>query len=344
IQNGARVILMSHLGRPEGVDSAFSLAPAADHLSELLGTDVLLTDDCVGDGIEMIVRHLKSTQVILLENLRFHEGEEKNDPAFARQLASLAEVYINDAFGSSHREHASIYGVPQIMPIKGCGFLIKKELQFLNRLLNAPEHPYVAVLGGSKVSDKIKTIENLFFEVDVLCVGGAMAHAFRLAGDPKHVLPPNAKQPKSQDIAYASQLLEKARRHEVKLILPIDDPEGVPPGFDIGPQTIELFTKEIRRAKTVFWNGPVGMFEDERYAKGSLAVAQAMAEVKGLKVVGGGDTVSALNLAGVADQMTHVSTGGGATLEFLEGNGLPGITILDTIGKKSDARISLVPE
>lgn len=341
MENGARVVLMSHLGRPQGRDMNFSLAPVADHLSKLLGTDVLLTDDCVGDGIEMIVRHLKAAQVILLENVRFHEEEEANDPGFARELASLGEVYINDAFGTSHREHASTYGVPQVMPVKGCGFLIKKELQSLNRLLKNPEHPYIAILGGSKVADKIKTIENLFFEADTMCIGGAMAHAFRMAQDSKYVLPPNAKKPNPNDVRHAGILMEKARRHEVNLVLPVDDPAGVEPGFDIGPKTIEMFTAAIAKGKTIFWNGPVGMFEDPKYANGSLAVAHAMAATDAFKVVGGGDTVSVVNLAGVADKMSHISTGGGATLEFLEGEGLPGLSVLDTIGKKSDIRTSL---
>lgn len=345
MEQGARVVLMSHLGRPGGPDPAFSLAPVAECLSGHLGTDVLLTDDCVGDGIQMIVGHLKAAQVILLENLRFHPQEEQNDPEFSRQLAALGDIYINDAFGTAHRKHASTYGVPQIMPAKGCGFLIKKELQYLSQLLNSPAHPYIAILGGSKVSDKIKTIENLFFEIDTLCVGGAMAHAFRFAVDPRYTLPASAKAPHPNDVAHAASLLEKARKHEVKVLLPIDDPsgQGVEKGFDIGPETITAFVREIEKAKTIFWNGPVGMFEDTRYAAGTMAVAKAMAaNTSALRVVGGGDTVSAVHLAGVADQMSHISTGGGATLEYLEGKNLPGISILETIGKKAESRSMVV--
>lgn len=331
---GAKLVLASHLGRPEGRDPKLSLQPIAEHLSKLLGTEVLLTDDCVGDGIEMIVRHLKSSQVILLENLRYHPEEEKNDPDFARQLANLGEVYVTDAFGTAHRKHASTYGVPQIMPIRGMGFLVKKELTFLGKLLDSPEHPYVVILGGSKVADKIKTVENLYFQADTVLIGGRMAHAFRLAADPRYKLAPDAKPPKKEEIDYASHLIEKARRHEVKLVLPIDDIAS----FDIGLKTIEIFISEIRRAKTVFWNGPVGMFEKPEYANGTLAVARAVSEVQGMTVVGGGDTVSAVNMAEVASKISHISTGGGASLEFLEGKSLPGIEVLQTYGKKLEAQ------
>ena len=333
IKKGARIILASHLGRPQPGkdgkrDPKFSLEPIAARLQELLGIDVMLTDDCIGDGVEMIVRHLKVSQVILLENLRYHEGEENNDPEFCRQLASLGEVYISDAFGTTHRKHASTYGVPQMMNVRGCGFLIKKELKFLNRLLDNPEHPYTAILGGSKVADKIKTIENLFLLVDSMLIGGAMANTFLVARG--KALNPQAKKPKPEEVEYARGLLEKAKRHEVEFLLPVDDVDS----FDIGPQTIELFRNVISRSKTVFWNGPVGMFEKSEYARGSMAIAEAMANAPGIKVVGGGDTVSAVNQSGFASQMDHISTGGGACLEFLEGNGLPGIEILRDYSKK----------
>ncbi|MBI2605910.1 MAG: phosphoglycerate kinase [Deltaproteobacteria bacterium] len=331
MEKGAKVILASHMGRPDGRDPKLSLEPVATHLSGLLGAEVLLTDDCVGDGIEMIVKYLKASQVILLENLRYHKEEEENDSAFAHALAGLAEVYVTDAFGTAHRKHASTYGVPSIMPVRGCGFLIKKELRFLNKLLESPEHPYVAVLGGSKVSDKIKTIENLFMRADTMLIAGAMAHAFNLASDSGFKLPANAKKPKPDEVEYAKILIGKARAKDVKLLLPADDVDS----FDIGPRTIELFRAELRKARTVFWNGPVGMFEKPEYAKGSMAVAAAMAESPGLKVVGGGETVAAVNMAGVAARLDHISTGGGATLEFLEGNGLPGLDILDTFTKKT---------
>jgi len=334
MSRGARTILVSHLGRPEGRDMKFSLEPVAKHLSQLLGQDVVLTDDCVGDGVEMMAKHLNVSQVILLENVRFHPQEERNDPEFARELAALGEVYVNDAFGTAHRKHASTHGVPQIMPVKGCGFLIKKELQFLGKLLENPDHPFVAILGGSKVSDKIKTIESLFLRIDAMLIGGAMAHAFRLAQG-GYKLPPQAKAPKPEDVNHARALLEKAKKHEVKLLLPVDDVDG----FDIGPGTIETFVREISTARTVFWNGPVGMFEKPEYAKGTIAVARAMAQVIGLKVVGGGDTVAAVNMAGVAPAMDHISTGGGATLEFLEGNSLPGIEILHTFSRPGAAAL-----
>jgi phosphoglycerate kinase len=327
MSKGAKLVLMSHFGRPEGHDEKYSLAPIAEHLSELLNTDVLLPDDCVGDGVQMIVKNLRVSQVVLLENVRFHTQEEANDAEFARELAAHGDIYINDAFGTAHREHASTYGVPQVMPIRGCGFLVKKELEFLGRLLTNPEHPYIVILGGSKVSDKIKTIENLYLMADTVLIGGAMGNTFRVAQG--HTLPPNAKQPKADEIQHAKALIEKARKHEVNLVLPIDDVDS----FDIGPKTIELFVNEISKAKTIFWNGPVGMFEKPEYAKGTLAVAHAMATSRGLKVVGGGDTVAAINLAGVATQMDHISTGGGASLEFLEGKGLPGINILKTWSK-----------
>lgn len=333
MQKGAKVILASHLGRPNGVDPKFSLEPIAHHLSGLLGTDVLLTDDCVGDGVEMIVKHLKSTQVILLENLRFHPEEEKNDSEFSRQLANLGEVYVTDAFGTAHRKHASTFGVASIMPIRGCGYLIQKELKFLGQLLDNPKHPYVAILGGSKVADKIKTIENLFLQVDTMLIGGAMGNTFRVAQDPKYKLPASAKQPNPNEVEHAKSLIAKAAKHEVKLLVPVDDIDG----FDIGPKTIELFTREIASAKTIFWNGPVGMFEKPEYAKGSMAIAHAMAENTGaMRVVGGGDSVAAVNMAQVADKMDHISTGGGASLEFLEGKSLPGIQVLDT-GRRAES-------
>ncbi len=324
IKRGARLVLGSHLGRPQGKDPKFSLEPIANHLSQLLNQDVFLTDDCVGDGVVMIIRHLKTSSVTLLENLRFHPEEEQNNPEFCEALSQLADIYVNDAFGTAHRKHASTYGVARLMPVKGYGFLIQKELQFLTKLLNHPEHPYIAILGGSKVSDKIKTIENLFTKVDVMLIGGAMAHAFKVAKGES--LSPQAKQPKLEDIEHAKHILEKARKQEIKLLLPVDDIDS----FDIGPKTIEAFCKELSPAKTIFWNGPLGMFEKEQYSKGTFALAQALAPIKAFKVVGGGDTALALQKVNVTQYIDHVSTGGGATLEFLEGNSLPGIDILKT--------------
>lgn len=338
IDKGAKVILASHLGRPDGVrKEEFSLAPAAEHLSKLLTEhykkeiEVTLTDDCVGEGIEMIVKHLRTSQVVLLENVRFHKEEEANDDGFAKKLAALAEVYITDAFGTAHRKHASTYGVVTHMPVRGHGFLIKKELKFLDKLLKEPEHPYIAILGGSKVSDKIKTIESLFQKIDAMLIGGAMAHAFRLADGTGYVLPAGAKAPKPEDVEHAKKLIAFAAKKGIKLMIPVDDNKG----FDIGPKTIEMFTAEIKKAKTVFWNGPVGMFEKPEFAVGSFAIAKAMSEISGgMKVIGGGDSVSAVNQSGYASKMDHISTGGGATLEYLEGEGLPGIEILQDYSKR----------
>ncbi len=337
VGHGAKVILVSHLGRPEGRDPSLSLEPVAVRLSELLGHDgkiggdVLFTDDCVGDGIEMIIKHLKGSQVILLENVRYHKEEEENDLEFSQKLAHLGEIYINDAFGTAHRKHASTYAVATLLTERGCGYLIQKELKFLNTLLENPKSPYVAILGGSKVSDKIKTIENLYQKVDIMLIGGAMSNAFRLALG-SYELPSGVKKPKPEDIDYARKLILKAKNSEVDLVLPIDDIDS----FDIGPKTIDLFCKKLANAQTVFWNGPLGMFEKPEFAKGTFAVALAMAETTGLKVIGGGDTVSAIHLSGVATKMDHISTGGGATLEFLEGRGLPGIEILNTYAKKAE--------
>jgi phosphoglycerate kinase len=337
IDKEAKVILASHLGRPDGKPNPeLSLEPVAKHLSKLLSEhykktfDVTLTDDCVGEGIKMIIDHLKTSQVILLENCRFHKEEEENDDEFAKQLASLAEVYINDAFGTAHRKHASTYGIALHMPVRGCGFLIQKEIHFLDKLLQNPQKPFVVIMGGSKVSDKIKTIENLFNLCSCMLIGGAMAHAFTLAKNPESKLSPNAKAPKVEEINFAKKLLDLAAKKEIELFIPIDDNQS----FDIGPKTIEIFTKKISEAKTIFWNGPVGMFEKEEFRAGSFAIAKAMSENKSaLKVIGGGDTVAAVNLSGYARAMDHISTGGGATLEYLEGEGLPGIQVLHDYSK-----------
>lgn len=332
LDRGVRLILASHLGRPEpqadgSRDPKASLAPVAERLQELLGVDLMLSDDIVGDGVEMAVKHLKTSQVILLENLRYHPGEEQNDPQFCRDLARLADVYISDAFGTTHRKHASTYGVAQLMQPRGCGFLIKKELTFLNRLLQDPTPPFVAILGGSKVSDKIKTIESLLPLVDTLLIGGLMGNTFLVARG--ETLPAGSKQPKPEEVAYAKNLIEKAKKSEVPLLLPQDSNAG----FDIGHQTIQAFRSVIREARTIFWNGPLGMFENPEYAQGTFAIAHEIAAVRGLKIVGGGDSVAAVHAAGVADKMDHISTGGGACLEFLEGKGLPGIEVLQDYSK-----------
>ena len=322
-EKGAKIIIASHLGRPDGkVKKEFSLEPVAAYLAELLGEDVTLADDCVGEGIELMAASLKNGQIMMLENLRFHSGEEANDPEFAAQLAKLAQVYITDAFGTAHRKHASTYGVPSIIAMKGMGLLIEKELKYLDPLLSQPKRPFYAILGGSKVTDKIATIESLLRQVDGLLIGGAMAHAFWQAqGD---TVPAGAKQPKPEDVEAAKLVMREAKRRNIPCLVPADTNGG----FDIGPKTIAKFSEFVANAGTIFWNGPLGWFEKPEYAVGTFEVAKAVASTSAMKVVGGGDTVSAIQQSGMAAQFDHLSTGGGAVLEYLEGNGLPGIDIL----------------
>ena len=323
IEKGAKVILASHLGRPDGRRRPeFSLEPVAHRLAVLLGVEVTLADDCIGDGIEMMIQSMKNGQVLLLENLRFHAGEEANDPEFSRALAKLGQIYITDAFGTAHRKHASTFGVPSLIPNRGMGFLIEKELKFLDPLVTGPKKPFYAILGGSKVTDKIKTVEALMRKVDGLLIGGAMAHAFWVAqGDS---LPSGAKAPKPDDVEAARALLKSAKKQELLLLVASDTNKG----FDIGPNTVRQFCEVLSRAKTIFWNGPLGWFEKPEYATGTFEVARFVAELSAIKVVGGGDTVSAIKQSGVAEKFDHLSTGGGAVLEYLEGAGLPGIDIL----------------
>lgn len=329
IEKGAKIVLASHLGRPDGKrNPAFSMEPVAHHISAVLGQEVTLADDCIGEGIELMAQGLKGGQILLLENLRFHAGEEANDPEFSRQLAKLGQVYITDAFGTAHRKHASTYGVPSIVSPKGMGFLIEKELKFLDPLLHNPQKPFYAVLGGSKVTDKIKTIEALMMRVDGLLIGGAMAHAFWMAqGD---TLPAGARQPKPADIEAAKSIMREAKKREMPLLVPADTNQG----FDIGPKTIKKFVDMLQNAKTIFWNGPLGWFEKPEYATGTFEVAKAVAQIPAVKVIGGGDTVLAIKNSGVSDRFDHLSTGGGAVLEYLEGNGLPGIDILRLSGRE----------
>jgi phosphoglycerate kinase len=329
IEKGAKVVIGSHLGRPDGERKPeFSLEPVAKHLAKMLGQDVTLADDCVGEGIELMVSKLQRGQVLLLENLRFHAGEEENDPEFTRKLAKLGQVYVNDAFGTAHRKHASTYGVATIIAEKGMGFVIEKELVFMDKLLNNPAKPFYAVLGGAKVSDKIKTIESLLRQVQGIVIGGAMAHAFWAVQGTK--IPEGAKQPKPQDIEAAKKILETAKQKDVPVILPTDTNQG----FDIGPNTVKKIEQFLANAKTIFWNGPLGWFEKPEYAKGTYEVAKFIGGLKATKVIGGGDTVSAINKSGEAKNYDHLSTGGGAVLEFLELGTLPGIEIL-----KRNARV-----
>ena len=344
MSHGAKVVLCSHLGRPKGEFKAkYSLAPAAKRLSELLGKPVTMCKDVIGADADAVVAGLEAGEVCLLENLRFHNEEEKNDPQFAKKLAGYGEIYVNDAFGTAHRAHASTEGVAHYLPAVS-GFLIEKELKFLGKALEDPERPFVAILGGAKVSDKIGVINNLLEKVDVLIIGGGMAYTFQKAmgGEVgKSLL-------EADKVDYAREMMEKAKKKGVKLLLPIDTlaadsfaneaktqvvKTGEIPadyqGLDIGPETIKVFTDAIRSAKTVVWNGPMGVFEFPNFAKGTQAVAQAMADSKGTTIVGGGDSAAAVVQMGFGDKISHISTGGGASLEFLEGLILPGVAALN---------------
>ena len=342
LEKKARLILASHLGRPKGkVAKEFSLINVAERLSELIGKDVIFPDDCIGDGVKKIVKEMAPGQVVLLENLRFHPEEEANDPGFSEKLAGLCSVYINDAFGTAHRAHASTVGITKYVQDKGVGFLMEKELEYLGKLLESPAAPFIAILGGAKVSDKIPVIQNLLGKVDEVLVCGAMAYTFMLAQGRSA-----GKSLVEEDkVALAKEILERASSRKVRLLLPIDhvvakalEPnaasqavEQIPPdmmALDIGPKTIELYKKEIGRAKTIFWNGPAGAFETPPFDKGTLELAKAVADSGAMSVIGGGDSVSAVNKAGVADKITHISTGGGASLEFMEGVELPGVAAL----------------
>lgn len=345
LENGARVILCSHLGRPKGeVKKEFSLLPVAKRLKELLpDVNISFASDCIGEEAEQKAMALKDGEILLLENLRFHKEEEKNDPEFAKKLASLAELYVSDAFGTVHRAHASTVGVAGYLPA-AAGFLIGKELSVMGGALEKPERPFVAILGGAKVADKIGVITNLLNKCDTLLIGGGMAYTFFKAmgyeiGD--SLLD-------GESIALAGQLMETARQKGVKLMLPVDtvvakafaaDAEHktvasneIPAGWqglDIGEKTAQLYAKEIKGAKTVIWNGPMGVFEFPEFAKGTAAIAKACAECGGTTIIGGGDSASAVKKLGYADSITHISTGGGASLEFLEGKVLPGVAALN---------------
>ena len=343
MERGGRVLLASHLGRPKGKKKPeFSVEPAAQRLAELMNVEVLLADDVIGDGAKKVVTDLRDTQVAMLENLRFYAEEEADDEGFARELAKLAEVYVNDAFGCSHRAHASVHALPKLMPQRAAGLLVHKEVAALEKLRSGAERPFVAVLGGAKVSDKIEVIETLLERVDELLIGGAMANTF-LAAQGLHVGKSRIEEDK---LPLARSLIQKAREKNVQLLLPVDvmvaeslqassgkatDVSVIRPeemALDIGPRSVKNFGERLRRAKTVFWNGPMGLFENAAFAEGSFGVARAMADCPGFTVVGGGDSVAAANAAGLADRYTHVSTGGGASLELIEGKKLPGVEVL----------------
>ena len=341
LDQGASLILMSHLGRPKGIgfEKEFSLKPAADALSKLLNKPVKIASDCIDADVEAMVKVLKPGDVLMLENVRFHKQEEKNDPEFSKKLASLGEIYVNDAFGSAHRAHASTEGVAKYLPAVS-GFLMEKELEFLGKATQNPSRPYLAILGGAKISDKIAVIENLLGKCDALIIGGGMANTF-LAAKGYNMAESLVE---SSSINTAKTIIAKG---DDKIYLPVDGVVGsktdthaptqivdvvkIPSGWslmDIGPKSIEKFSKVLKGARLVVWNGPMGVFEDPRFSEGTFAIARLLANCGATTIIGGGDSASAVKKAGVAKQMTHVSTGGGASLEFLEGKILPGVAAL----------------
>jgi phosphoglycerate kinase len=345
MEAGARVILASHLGRPKpGKHDGLSLEPAGARLSHLLGVEVHLPDDCIGDSPKKVIHDLRDGQVCLLENLRFHEEEEKDDAEFAKALMELCDVYVDDAFGACHRAHASVHALPRMMRERGAGFLLEKEIRVLGKLVTSPDKPYVAILGGAKVSDKIAVLDALLEKVDSLLIGGAMANTF-LAAQGNFMGTSRVEEDK---LALARTILEKAENRKVAVLLPtdvvvaasLDATEGktvsadkIPAGMmalDIGPDTVAAFAQRIEKAKTVFWNGPMGLFESKAFAAGTMGVATSMSKAPGFTVVGGGDSAAAVAAAGedIAKGFKHISTGGGASLELLEGKKLPGIEAL----------------
>ena len=343
LEQNCKIILASHLGRPKGeFKPEFSLAPVAKELSKLLGQEVIMAKDVIGEDAETQAANLKEGEILLLENVRFHKEETDNDPEFCKKLASMAEVYVNDAFGTAHRAHASTTGIASYLPAVS-GFLIEKELQFLGNAVNNPERPFVAILGGAKVSDKIGVIDSLLEKVDTLMIGGGMAYTFFKAQG--YEVGNSICEMDKLDLA--KEAMEKAKQKGVKLMLPVDTKVGkefkpdteskivsyteIPAeweGFDIGPETIKMFEEELRKAKTVVWNGPLGLFEFDQFAIGTNAIAKVLSEIDATTIIGGGDSAAAVKKAGLEDKMTHISTGGGASLEFLEGKKLPGIEAL----------------
>lgn len=342
---GAVVILASHLGRPKGKrDPRYTLRPVADHLRGLVGSSVRFAPDCVGEEVRDLIASMDPGEIVLLENLRFYAGEEGNDPAFADQLAALAEVYVDDAFGAAHRAHASIVGVPERLPKKAAGLLLTKEVRSLGRLLGEPERPFAALLGGAKIEGKIDTLQNLLPRLDILLLGGGMANTFLAAQG--HDVGGSLYEPDRLEMARG--ILEHAKSRGLSVHLPtdvvvaagLDDADGartvpvhaIPAGMkalDVGPETRKAFAAAIARAKTLFWNGPLGVFEKPPFDEGTSEVAKALASCPGFSVIGGGETVAAAHRAGVTDRIGHVSTGGGASLEFLAGRTLPGVAVLE---------------
>ena len=347
-EQGAKIILASHLGRPKGerVDS-MSLSPVLPLLSEKLGLPVLFLNDCVGKEVEDALDGLQNGQIALLENLRFHKGETENDSTFAQKLASLADVFVNDAFGTAHRAHASTYGVAELLPVRVSGYLIAKELEFLGQKTASPDRPFTVILGGAKVSDKIMVIDSLLDKADVIIIGGAMAYTFALANGKK--VGDSLSEPDKVELAKSA--LQKAKEKGVRYLLPVDtlstnaldfdaktlgeskifegDIEDGWEGVDIGPKTTALYAEEVAKAQTVLWNGPMGVFEIPDSSKGTFAIAKAVADGDAVSIIGGGDSVKAINQSGYSNAVSFMSTGGGASLEFLEGKDLPGVSILD---------------
>ena len=347
IENGAKVILCSHLGKPKGEPKPeLSLAPVATRLSEMLGQEVVFAADAnvVGENAKKAVAEMKDGDVVLLENTRYRKEETKNEEGYSKELASLAEIFVNDAFGTAHRAHCSTVGAGQFLEERVCGYLIQKELDFLGSAVENPVRPFLAILGGAKVSDKIGVINNLLEKVDTLIIGGGMAYTFIKALG--HEIGTSLLE--EDKVAYAKEMMDKAKAKGVNLLLPVDfvyadrfaedaqphitEGRDIPAdcmGLDIGPKTRELFANAIRESKTIVWNGPMGVFEFENFANGTKAIAQAMADVDATTIIGGGDSAAAVNQMGFGDKMSHISTGGGASLEFLEGKELPGIVALD---------------
>jgi phosphoglycerate kinase len=346
LDHGATVVLASHLGRPKGKPNPeFSLRPIVDRLSQLLDVPVVFADDCIGEAAANAVRTAQTgNRVVLLENLRFHPEEEKNDAGFAKQLASLADLYVDDAFGAAHRAHASVEAITHVLPKAAAGLLMEQELRYLGHALESPERPFVAILGGAKVSDKIEVIENMLGKVDRLIIGGAMAYTFFKSRG----IPVGKSLVEEDKLDAARKIEANAAERKITLALPADhvvadklDPNasaevlkigdasiGDRLGLDIGPETIKNYERLLSDAKTVVWNGPMGVFEMDKFAAGTNAVAKAVASVKGTTIIGGGDSIAAIKKAGMADRITHISTGGGASLEFLGGRTLPGVAAL----------------
>lgn len=344
LEGQAKLILCAHLGRPQGeFKPEFSLKPCAQRLSELLGQEVKLADDVVGESAKALAAEVKEGQVIMLENVRYMPGETKNDPELAKQFASLADIFVNDAFGAAHRAHASNTGVAEFLP-SAMGFLLEKEIEFIGKAMENPERPFIAILGGAKVKDKLGVIRNLLDKVDVLLIGGGMSYTFQVALGGKV----GDSLLDEERIDFAKEMMALAKEKGVKLLLPVDNEAGqefsndtmratfhsrdIPDGWegmDIGPETQEIFATEIAKAKTVIWNGPMGVSEFSNFAQGTIAVAQAMADIDGMTIIGGGDSAAAAEKLGFADKMSHISTGGGASLEFMEGKVLPGIAAIE---------------